>query len=128
MSDDVREQNRKSWNAATRAHNSHKADQAGFLRGGGTTLFPEELVLLGDLQGKRLVHLQCNAGQDSLSLAARGADVTVHQNGEPLSGRTSGIGPTGALRITTPSGTREVHAGDVTLAGPPGGMTDVPGR
>ena len=27
-----REKNRLSWNAATRAHNSHKRDQAAFLR------------------------------------------------------------------------------------------------
>jgi SAM-dependent methyltransferase len=73
---DLHEQNRRSWNHATRAHNSHKLDQAGFLRNGGSTLHPEELELLGDLRGKRLVHLQCNSGQDSLSLAARGADVT----------------------------------------------------
>lgn len=70
------QQNRRSWNHATRAHNAHKGDQAAFLRGGGSTLFPEELELLGDVRGKRLVHLQCNSGQDSLSLAARGAIVT----------------------------------------------------
>lgn len=72
----LHEENRKSWNTATRAHNSHKKDQAGFLRGGGSTLFPEELELLGSIEGSKLVHLQCNAGQDSLSLAALGADVT----------------------------------------------------
>jgi SAM-dependent methyltransferase len=71
-----REANRLSWNAATRVHNAHKVDQAGFLRGGGSTLFPEELELLGDVVGNRVVHLQCNAGQDSLSLAALGAVVT----------------------------------------------------
>ena len=70
------EQNRRSWNAVTPAHNSHKHDQAGFLRGGGSTLFPEEVELLGNVAGKRLLHLQCNCGQDSLSLAALGADVT----------------------------------------------------
>jgi SAM-dependent methyltransferase len=77
--DDVRaihEQNRRSWNAITPAHNSHKHDQAGFLRNGGSTLFPEELALLGDVNGLRLLHLQCNCGQDSLSLAALGAEVT----------------------------------------------------
>jgi SAM-dependent methyltransferase len=73
---DLHEQNRLSWNEATRAHNSHKRDQAGFLRGGGSTLHPEELALLGDLRGKKLVHLQCNAGQDTLSLASLGAEVT----------------------------------------------------
>ncbi len=73
---DLHEQNRRSWNLATQAHNSHKGDQAAFLRGGGTTLSPEELELLGDVRGKRLVHLQCNAGQDTLSLAQLGAVVT----------------------------------------------------
>lgn len=70
------EENRRAWNAATVAHNSHKADQAAFLRAGGSTLFPEELGLLGDIAGLTLLHLQCNAGQDTLSLAARGATVT----------------------------------------------------
>jgi SAM-dependent methyltransferase len=73
---DLHEDNRQSWNSATKAHNSHKGDQAAFLRSGGSTLFPEELALLGDIAGKRLVHLQCNAGQDTLSLAALGAEVT----------------------------------------------------
>lgn len=73
---DLHEDNRRSWNSATKAHNSHKGDQAAFLRSGGTTLFPEELALLGDVSGQRLAHLQCNSGQDSLSLAALGADVT----------------------------------------------------
>lgn len=73
---ELHEDNRRSWNSATRAHNSHKGDQAAFLAGGGSTLFPEEVELLGDVGGKRLVHLQCNSGQDSLSLAALGADVT----------------------------------------------------
>ena len=43
---DLHEANRASWNAATRAHNTHKVDQAAFHRGGGSTLFPEELALL----------------------------------------------------------------------------------
>lgn len=76
MRKDLHEQNRRSWNKATRAHNSHKADQAAFLRAGGSTLFPEELELLGEIAGRSLVHLQCNAGQDTLSLARRGAIVT----------------------------------------------------
>ncbi len=72
----LHEANRKSWNRATRAHNSHKKDQAAFLREGGSTLFPEEKELLGPISGLRLAHLQCNAGQDTLSLAALGARVT----------------------------------------------------
>lgn len=73
---ELHEQNRLSWNEATRAHNSHKRDQAGFLRGGGSTLHPEETGLVGEVRGKRLLHLQCNSGQDTLSFAALGATVT----------------------------------------------------
>lgn len=72
---DLHEENRLSWNAATVAHNSHKLDQARFLKQGGSTLFPEELALLGDVRGASLLHMQCNAGQDTLSLAALGADA-----------------------------------------------------
>ena len=66
---DIHEANRQSWNHATARHNDHKGDQGAFLRDGGSTLFPEESALLGDLTGKSLVHLQCNCGQDSLSIA-----------------------------------------------------------
>jgi SAM-dependent methyltransferase len=70
------EQNRRSWNAVVPAHNSHRADQIKFFRSGGSTLFGEELALLGDVQGKRVAHLLCNSGQDTLSLAHLGAIVT----------------------------------------------------
>ena len=76
MSDDLLDETRRSWNLATQAHNRHEHDQAAFLRGGGSTLFPEETELAGDVRGKRLLHLLCNAGQDALSLAGRGAIVT----------------------------------------------------
>ncbi len=61
--------NRQSWNEGTKAHNSHKGDQAAFFRAGGNTLFPEETELLGAVAGQTLLHLQCNCGQDSLSIA-----------------------------------------------------------
>jgi SAM-dependent methyltransferase len=70
----LHEQNRRSWNAATRAHNSHKGDQARFYREGGCKLYREEAALLGDLTGQSVVHLQCNSGQDTLSLKRLGAD------------------------------------------------------
>ncbi len=69
------ESTRQSWNQATRHHNSHKGDQAARLASGEELLFEEELELLGSVEGRRLVHLQCNAGQDSLCLARRGAHV-----------------------------------------------------
>ncbi|MCY0991877.1 class I SAM-dependent methyltransferase [Nannocystis sp. ILAH1] len=91
---DLHQQNRLAWDAATPAHSSHKRDEAGFLRDGGTTLFDDEVhLLLGTgpeghvledilksgarpLSGLRLLHAPCNAGQDTLSLAQLGADVT----------------------------------------------------
>ena len=73
---DLHEENRLTWNEATVAHNSHKGDQAAFFRTGGSTLCPEERELLGDIQGLSVVHLQCNSGQDTLSLARLGATVT----------------------------------------------------
>ncbi len=72
----LHEANRLSWNAATRAHNRHKGDQAAFFRDGGSPLFPEEVGLLGDIAGQSVLHLQCNAGQDSLGIARLGARVT----------------------------------------------------
>src|SRR5215471_9001220 len=72
----LREANRRSWNAATRAHNSHKGDQARYFREGGSTLRPEELGLLGEVVGLRVLHLLCNSGQDTLSIARLGAEVT----------------------------------------------------
>ena len=72
----LRDQNRRSWNAVVGAHDSHRGDLAGFLGAGGSTLFPEELGLLGDLSGLVVAHLQCNSGGDTLSLAGLGADVT----------------------------------------------------
>jgi len=74
--DAARDQNRRSWNAVVGAHDSHRGDLAGFLEAGGSTLFPEELGLLGDLTGATVAHLQCNSGGDTLSLVGLGADVT----------------------------------------------------
>lgn len=74
--DRLRDQNRRSWNAVVGAHDSHRGDLAGFLGAGGSTLFPEELGLLGDVAGHTVAHLQCNSGGDTLSLARLGAEVT----------------------------------------------------
>ncbi len=74
--------NRLSWNEGTKAHNSHKGDQAKFFREGGTTLWDDEVKLLGDIEGKSLLHLQCNSGQDTLSIVkhlgavATGVDIS----------------------------------------------------
>lgn len=69
------EETRASWNFATRQHNAHKRDQASFLKT-GTTLFEDEVALVGEVTGKRFLHVLCNSGQDTLSWAKRGAIVT----------------------------------------------------
>jgi SAM-dependent methyltransferase len=75
MEEAPHELNRRSWNAVTPAHQSHKSDQAKFLSRGGSTLFDEERDLLGDLDGRNVLHVQCNCGQDTLSIASEGATV-----------------------------------------------------
>ncbi|NTU85516.1 MAG: class I SAM-dependent methyltransferase [Chloroflexales bacterium] len=69
----LREANRRSWNAVAPAHASHRPGLGEFLRAGGLTLFPEERDLLGEVAGLALLHLLCNSGQDTLSLARLGA-------------------------------------------------------
>lgn len=69
--------NRAAWNLRTEAHvDSEFYDVAGFL-GGKTSLPSIDQGLLGtDLHGKSLLHLQCHFGQDTLSIARLGAQVT----------------------------------------------------
>ncbi|WP_426060198.1 class I SAM-dependent methyltransferase [Hymenobacter sp. B1770] len=73
---DYIEINRDSWNKRTDFHvNSAFYDVEGFLKG-NSSLNQIELELLGDIQGKSLLHLQCHFGQDTISLARLGAIPT----------------------------------------------------
>ncbi|GAA4369255.1 class I SAM-dependent methyltransferase [Hymenobacter saemangeumensis] len=68
--------NRELWNARTGPHlSSEFYDVAGF-KAGKSSLNSIELGLLGEVAGQRILHLQCHFGQDSLSLARMGAQVT----------------------------------------------------
>lgn len=68
--------NKESWNKRTAHHiDSDFYDVAGFLKG-NSSLNSIELDLLGDLKGKSVLHLQCHFGQDTLSMARLGAEVT----------------------------------------------------
>ncbi|MCB0733052.1 MAG: class I SAM-dependent methyltransferase [Bacteroidetes bacterium] len=74
--DDYRLINRAAWNKRTEVHlQSEFYDVAGFLNG-KSSLNSIELNLLPDLTNKKVLHLQCHFGQDSISLARMGADVT----------------------------------------------------
>lgn len=68
--------NKKTWNNKTEVHvTSDFYDTEGFLNG-KSTLNDIELSLLGDVSGKKILHLQCHFGQDTLSFARLGAKAT----------------------------------------------------
>jgi SAM-dependent methyltransferase len=70
------EANRRRWDQLALEHeNSGFYDLAGF-RAGKDRLRSIELSELGDVEGKKLLHLQCHFGMDTLAWARRGAMVT----------------------------------------------------
>ena len=70
------EANKKLWNNRTIIHkDSSFYDVEGFKKG-NTSLKQIELNEVGDVKGKKLLHLQCHFGMDTLSWARKGADVT----------------------------------------------------
>lgn len=74
--DDYLAINRKAWNDKTEVHvNSEFYDLPGFLSG-KSTLNDIELSLLGDVSGKKILHLQCHFGQDTISFSRMGAEAT----------------------------------------------------
>lgn len=74
--EDYKAVNRDSWNQRTAVHMQSKFyDNEGFIAG-RNSLKAIELDILGDIRGKRILHLQCHFGQDSISLARMGAEVT----------------------------------------------------
>ncbi len=83
--DNYIEVNKALWDEKTNHHVGaafYKMDE--FLQG-ATSLKGIELGLLGDVTGKKVLHLQCHFGQDTLSLARMGADVTgVDFSGEAI--------------------------------------------
>lgn len=73
--DNYIEINKKSWNSRVDTHvSSEFYDMENFLNG-KNSLKSIELELLGDLKGKKVLHLQCHFGQDSISMARMGATV-----------------------------------------------------
>lgn len=73
--ENYKEINRAQWNDRVDPHvESDFYDVAGFLNG-NTSLKETEIALLGDIKGKRILHLQCHFGQDSISMARMGASV-----------------------------------------------------
>jgi 2-polyprenyl-3-methyl-5-hydroxy-6-metoxy-1,4-benzoquinol methylase len=73
---EVQKRNRLSWNSAIPTLNSHRGGAGHFFREGGSTLDPEERRLLGDVCGKRVLHMLSHSGLNTLSIARLGAEVT----------------------------------------------------
>ena len=71
--------NRTNWNSRAKCHHetaevSQTLEQ---LSCGQSTLKETETNLLGDVRGKKILHLMCHNGLDSISLALKGAKVTA---------------------------------------------------
>lgn len=68
--------NKNAWNNKTEVHiASEFYDMKGFLEG-KSTLNSIELELLGDISNKKILHLQCHFGQDTMTFARMGALAT----------------------------------------------------
>jgi SAM-dependent methyltransferase len=65
-----------AWEQRTRVHFDAPMYGVDAFRDGATTLKAPELELVGDVRGRRLLHLQCHFGLDTLSWARRGAIAT----------------------------------------------------
>jgi ubiquinone/menaquinone biosynthesis C-methylase UbiE len=68
--------NRELWNAKTPLHIQSAFYDNGAFVAGCNTLKEPELALLGNVEGKEILHLQCHFGQDTMSLARMGAKCT----------------------------------------------------
>ena len=72
---DYLDKNKAAWNAKTAVHiDSEFYGMPAFMEGASSLKAPE-LELLGSISGKRMLHLQCHFGQDTLSFARMGASA-----------------------------------------------------
>ncbi len=68
--------NQEAWDKRTQVHVESKFYDVTSFKNGKCSLNPIELEQVGNVQGKSLLHLQCHFGQDTLSWARLGAEVT----------------------------------------------------
>src|SRR5258705_4987146 len=74
--DDYLQSNQQLWNEWTRLHEQAPTYKVQEFKAGSSTLRQIERAELSDVAGKRLLHLQCHFGLDTLSWAREGAIVT----------------------------------------------------
>ena len=70
------ERNKSVWDEWSQKGFTPAFDKIEQFRAGEEILQPFELEEIGDVAGKRLLHLQCHFGLDTLAWARRGAEVT----------------------------------------------------
>lgn len=76
MEKEYAELNRKLWNERTAIHYASSFYDVDSFIQGAEILNSIELDLLGDVNQKSLLHLQCHFGMDTIALARKGAEVT----------------------------------------------------
>lgn len=80
------EANQAQWDERTPIHVASRFYDVDGFKAGHSTLRAIELEELGAVEGKRLLHLQCHFGMDTLSWARRGAKATgADFSGEAIS-------------------------------------------
>ena len=70
------EVNKDTWNKKVSVHSKSKFYNIEGFKNGENTLNSYELNEVGDVKGKKLLHLQCHFGQDTLSWSRLGAKCT----------------------------------------------------
>jgi SAM-dependent methyltransferase len=68
--------NKEAWDKRTKIHVESEFYDVASFKNGKCSLNPIELKQVGNVQGRSLLHLQCHFGQDTLSWARLGAEVT----------------------------------------------------
>lgn len=68
--------NKEAWNNRVDIHVQSKLYNLDALLNGELSLPSLDVKLLGNIQGKKVLHLQCHFGMDTISLARLGAEVT----------------------------------------------------
>ncbi len=68
--------NKKLWDKAASINANSKFYSVEKFKQGKSSLNYVELEALGNVKGKSILHLQCHFGQDTLSLARMGANIT----------------------------------------------------
>ena len=84
ITDQAAEQNREAWDSFRRQRDEGlvniRPDSAGDILAGRRFLYPENLDLVGGVQGKRLLDMGCGDGAEMLEWARAGAIVTGVDN------------------------------------------------